>query len=305
MRLSGIFAAASLLPALAAGTAPRDQARHPFGVLLLGEGGSRDWTQAVDSLKEELGAKFPLEFAPGLAEEPSLQRAARKLEARSVKKIVAIPLFASSFSEVMDQNRFLLGIREKPSLEFLGISPSRKSIGRQPRVLFKVPVVLSKALDDHPLAVEILASRAKALSRKPAEEALLLIGQSPFSSQASRDWSDSLSAVAEKVRQKAGLRAAGAFIWRSGSAAGERQSEAELRSALKALRRRGQVLAVLVEMSPAETPRRIAGILKEHFARFNAKTILPDPLLARWVEESARESAKLPDMRIFHGGGRQ
>lgn len=302
---------ALILPALLCGVswaAPLPQgtlAPKPFGVLLLGESGDRDLSQAVDGLRRALSPKFPLEFAAGPADKKAIEKAVQSLESRHVRMIVAVPLFLSSFSEAMDQNRFLLGIRETPSKEFLEAPHSHnRSYGMTTRIRTKLPVVLTKALDGHPLLVEILAERARPLSRDPAREALVLVGQGPASAAAAKDWLASAQAIAEKVRQKGGFKAASAAALPQGPGQQDREkAENDLRALVRKLRLEGRVIAIPLELTRAGIQSRIPKVLDGLFVRFDGKTILPDPLIARWISESAAEGSKLPDMRLFKKEG--
>ena len=278
--------------ARAAGTfGPRGE--KPFGVLLLGEGGDREWKDSVEKLKKELGKKFPFEFVPGLADARMIQKGVERLEFQRVQKIVAVPLFVSSFSEVMDHNRFLFGIREKPA----GPRYAHQ------RVSSRVPVVLAKALDDHPVLVEILSSRALALAKDPSRESLVLVGEVSGSTETARDWLASAQALAEKVRGRTGFSAAHAAGLRLGGSQKEREdSQKELRDLVRKSRRQGSVAVVPLEVTHAAVSGRIPKALEGAFVRFDGKAILPDPAVARWVSESAEAAARLPDMRVFKDG---
>lgn len=270
-----------------------------FGVLLLGQGGDHNWKEAQDKLGAALGPKFPLAFALGEADPKALQAGIDALAARRVKKIVVIPLFVSSLSEALEQTRYLLGIRKEPSKAFLS-APHSHPGAPSGRVQSKVPLILTRALDDHDILVDILASRAKSLSRRPAKESLLLVGQGPSAKEASREWLSSEAALAEKVRRKGGFKSAQAAVLRLGLAQDEREkSEAELRALVKALRRAGEVIVVPLELTPGAVRSRVPKALDGLLYRWDGKTLLPDVRLARWVEASAQSGAKLPDMRTF------
>lgn len=272
---------------------------QPFGVLLLGEGGDRNWARTVEAIRRELPPRLPIEFCAGLADARAMQKSVSLLEARKVQTIVAVPLFVSSFSEAMDQNRYLLGIREAPSKEF-GEYPRAPS-----RIKSRVPLVLTKALDEHPLLVETLAARARALSRSPAEESLLLVGQGPTSPEAREDSLAQAAALAEKVRQKAGFKAArAAAVYPQLSQAQRDKAESALRGLLRELRRLGPVVVVPLEMTRGGVHARLRKALEGSLARYDGASLLPDSRIARWVAESAQTGAKLPDMRVFKNEGR-
>jgi sirohydrochlorin cobaltochelatase len=267
-----------------------------FGVLLLGEGGDRDWKATVDAVKKKAGNKYPLEFAPGQADGRTMQRAIDALDRQRARVIVIVPLFVSSYGEVMDQNKYLLGIRDKPS-ETLLKGPQGRMPKAPARLRSRVPLILTKALDDHPLFVELMAARAQSLSRKPADESIVLVGEAPLDVAERKEWLEAATGLAEKVRQKGGFKAARAFALETGRQKEREASAGALRAIVRDLRRDGKVLVVPLALTGKSM--RLPSVLDGLFARYDGRTVLPDPRIERWVEESATAAAKLPDMRMF------
>lgn len=274
----------------------------PFGVLLLGEGGDRDWKDTVEAARKQASGKYPFEFAAGQADRKEMQRGIDALEAQRVRAIVIVPLLASSYGEVMDQTRFLLGIRETPSKELLDAPHEHTGGLALQRLKSRVPLVLTHALDDHPLFVDLLASRAQALSRKPAGEGVVLVGASPASKDDAREWNETATALAEKVRQKGGFAAARAFALRVDGTADQRELSAQsLGTLIRELRRSvNAVIVVPMAMTSSdEKMMRLRQAMEGLFARYDGRTVLPDARIAAWIEQTALPAAKLPDMRLF------
>lgn len=276
-----------------------------YGILLLGEGGDKDWKDAAEMIRKELTKKRrPFEFALGQGDAKAIQKAVDRLQFKRVKKIVAVPLILSSYSEEMDEDRYLLGVREKPSQEFASAPHSHnRANGAQARIAAKVPIVVTKGLDDSETLVEILAARAKTLSRDPSKEILVLVGKAPGSKEGLNDWINMANALAEKVRQKGGYLTAQAMALRDDIDRGARdRSEGDVHKAIAALHRRGPVLVVPVELSPDLVHNRLPQVLQGIQVRYGAKDILPDPKIVKWVSDSAQAGASLPEMRVFKGG---
>lgn len=279
----------------------------PFGLLLLGQGGDRDWKTAIAEVEKAAHNKYPFRFAAGLADRREIQAGIDALQAQRVRAIVIVPLFVSSYGEVMDQNRYLIGIRETPSKQLLEGAHGHASTQTSLRVKSKVPLVMTKALDDHPLLVDLLASRASALSRHPKDEALVLAAEAPADKADEREWNEAAAALAEKVRQKCGFAAARAYALRDEGKQSERDaSEGGLVTLIKDLRRaHGKVVVVPLAMTSSQAAEmRLPRVLDGLFAKYDGRTILPDPRIAQWVEQSALPAAKLPDMRLFKDAGR-
>jgi sirohydrochlorin ferrochelatase len=81
------------------------------GILLLAHGGSKEWNANVQAVAAEAGKSQPTEVALGMADRTTMQAGIDKLTARGVTQIVAVPLFVSSHSSVIESTRFLLGLR--------------------------------------------------------------------------------------------------------------------------------------------------------------------------------------------------
>lgn len=81
-----------------------------IGILLMAHGGKPDWNQTVLAVAAETNKTMPTEVAFGMADRESLQEGIDKLVARGVKQLVAVPLFVSSHSIVIDSTKYLLGL---------------------------------------------------------------------------------------------------------------------------------------------------------------------------------------------------
>src|SRR5262245_17450708 len=108
-RLAGLFVA--LASVLAGSTAPRAEQPATTGILLLAHGGNDAWNENVRALAASINREQPVEVAFGMATRANIQRAADALAARGVARIVAVPLFVSSYSSVVSSTEYLLGQR--------------------------------------------------------------------------------------------------------------------------------------------------------------------------------------------------
>lgn len=298
------WAARGLLLLALAAPASGGSADKPFGLLLLGAGGERVWKDVEAAVVKKAGSRYPVEFAAGLADVKNVQKAVDRLQALRVKKIVAVPLFLNSNSELMDETRYLFGIRQDPSLEFFGGDRhGGPSIVR--RAQSKVPLVLAQALDDQTVLVEVLASRALALSKTPSSESLVLVSPAPTSETAAEQWGQTLNSLAERVRARGGFKTANGFLLEEGSRQSARDKRRQkLKASVQEMSRHGRVLVVAHTLTPAGLDRQLPRILSGVFMRFNGKALLPDDRLTAWVEQSALAAAKLPDMRVYKDAGR-
>lgn len=278
-----------------------------YGILLLAHGGAPEWNAEVEKIRVAVDAQIPAEAALGMADGAAIQAAIGRLEQRGVRRIVAVPLFVNSSSEVLDQTRYLLGLRKNPSQvlrDALASLPpeahdrmmrsDRHSMFSTRRVDLKVPVVMARALDDNPVLAEILSDRAKALSKEPARETVILIGHGPVDERANQDWLAAMGRLARRVRAKGGYKSARAATIRDDSPeAVKDKAVAGLRGLVteaSASGGRAVVVPVLIARGGIEDHLVIALTGLEY--SWNGKTICPDPRIALWVLDSAAKAAR-------------
>src|SRR5688500_11831203 len=201
-----------LLAVLVARTASADP-----GILLLAHGGSAEWNARVTELAAKVDRTRPTEVAFGMATRATMQSAIDKLVARGVTEIVAVPLFVSSWSTVITSTEYLLGLRpEAPaalsSFAKMSHAPAGTSgtaaagheghtaDGTTP-VTSPVPVRMTAALNDHPIVADILASRARAISRERAKEALIVVAHGPNDEEDNHRWLADMASLVERIKQ--------------------------------------------------------------------------------------------------------
>lgn len=296
------------LLALAAGPARPQPAAPSYGILLLAHGGDPSWNAEIARLRERVDAKVPTELALGMADPASLQAGLDRLASRGVARAVAVPLFVHSRSEVMDQTRYVLGLSDKPS-EILRAAYERMAAAHASapagaagahahmhmfsleRVKTKLPVTLASALDDAPLVSRILLERAKALSRAPRSETVVLVAHGPVDDAALGAWAQTLARHAGFVRREGGFRDVSFAVLRDDAAPDVRaEAVTALRGRVSAAAKAGRALVVPVLIArggiEGKLPRDLAGL---DYA-FDGATLTPHEGFDAWVLESAAAS---------------
>ncbi len=272
----------------------------PYGILLLAHGGDASWNDEIASLRGRVNATVPTEAALGMADPKSLQAAVDRLEKRGVARIVAVPLFVQSRSEVLDQTRYALGLADKPS-EVLraGLARMAKAHAHRhggaghsmafslERVKAREPISMSRALDDHELVGRILNERAMALSRGEAER-LVLVAHGPVDDAAVPVWQDSMMALCS-------MAAKGTKILDCASALLRDDAAPEIRAAaVKDFRdkvsragkgSRAIVLPVLIARGGIE--KKVVKDLSGLDYAWDGKTLMPHAGFDAWVLERA------------------
>jgi sirohydrochlorin ferrochelatase len=188
-------------------------AQDKVGVLVLAHGGSSSWDETVIKAVEPLKNDYPVEIAFGMAVPRAMQEGINKLETEGVNKIVVAQLFISSYSPIIRQNEYLLGIRKELADEPMlmdhsaGAHSNHHSMNNTNAIElkplnFNAEIFLAKPLDDHPLVSDIVYERIMELSNSPENETVILVAHGPNDEEDNRMWVKTLDNIADQVRAK-------------------------------------------------------------------------------------------------------
>jgi sirohydrochlorin ferrochelatase len=283
----------SLIALLATLTSVQTQ-RTKTGLLVLAHGGSPAWNANVQDIVRTLDRDQPAEVAFGMATRGSIQAAIERLEAKGATEIVAVPLFVSSHSSIIRSTEYLLGLRKDAPPELARYAKmSHAGHGTAPAADGTTPVVtklrirMTKALDDHPLLGAIAADRARAISKTPAREAVVLAVHGPVLDADNDLWLNDLRTVAKSVT---GYAAVDVISLRDDAPAPIRDAATEsLRAAVTAHRNAGRdVLIVPILLSFGGIEEKLKSRLAGLAYRMPAQGIAPDARLIEWVRAMAR-----------------
>jgi hypothetical protein len=189
-----------------------------IGILLLAHGGSvQTWDEDVRHVADQVDLTMPTEVAFGMATRSSMQAAINRLVARKVTEIVAVPLFISSHSSLIDSISYLLGLRSQQPEDLKmfaamdngsgGMAMEHGSINHDPSEAMKpfsspVPIRMASALDHHRIVAEILSDRTSSISHDPAHEVVVLVAHGPVADDENKLWLGDMSILASEMRQQ-------------------------------------------------------------------------------------------------------
>ena len=283
---------------LVARTATADQ-----GILLLAHGGSEEWNGRVTELAAKVGATRPTEVAFGMATRASIQGAVDRLVTRGVSEIVAVPLFVSSWSTVITSTEYLLGLRtDAPAAlavfaktnhapapastsNAAHVHDTHTDVDGTTPVASPVPVRMTAALNDHPITAEILASRARAISRDPAREVVIIVAHGPNEDEDNHRWLADMAALARRITQTEKFAAVEYLTLRDDAPEPVRDAATEqLRATVRrqlAAGRRALVVPLLISFGGIESGvrQRLEGL----DYTMTASALMPDDRLVSWV----------------------
>jgi sirohydrochlorin ferrochelatase len=270
------------------------------GVLLMAHGGSAEWNARVTALANQIDRTQPTEVAFGMATRATIQAGIDRLVQRGATEVVAVPLFVSSWSSVITSTEFLLGLRaEAPRALAIfakmshgggGDHAAHGAAGADPAdgttpVKSPVPVRMTAALNDHPIVAQILASRASAISRTPAAEALVIVAHGPNEDADNQKWLDDMGRLAAGVREASAFASIDYLTLRDDAPdAVQEAATAQLRGIVEreiAAGRRVLIVPLLISFGGIEKglQDRLAGLPYT----MAESALVPDDRLVAWV----------------------
>jgi sirohydrochlorin ferrochelatase len=282
------------------------------GVLLLAHGGSaQTWNEEVLRVAAKVDSSLPTEVAFGMATKSSMQAAIDRLNARGVTEIVAVPLFISSHSSVIDSIAYLLGLRaeEPEDLKMFAMmshgssgssadhsammhDPAMAADARKP-IVSPVPIRMASALGHHRIVAEILKDRAASISKDPSHETIILVAHGPVSDDQNKLWLDDMSVLAEEIRQQTHYADIQYLTLRDDADKPVRDAATQqLRAKVEQVTKEGRtalVVPLLLSYGGIENGlrKRLSGLTYT----MPSQGLLPDARIATWVAEAARDSA--------------
>jgi sirohydrochlorin ferrochelatase len=270
----------------------REATRHSplraedVGVVFLAHGADFHWNDGMRTAVAGLGARYKLEFAFCMADQPVVERAVRRLEQRGARAIVVVRVFGleSSFRGEVER---MLGLDvEQPSSAHAGHGhgPGPASAEPSARIRSSAPMVTVGGLEAHALFAGALLERARELSRDPARETLILVAHGAGEDARNDHWLGILQALARRMRAAGGdrFRAIEVATWREDWPDKREPWIKKVRGLVEDARKDGGKAIVVPARTSAEGPERelLAGLDFELGRGF-----APHPLFERWVEE--------------------
>ena len=188
---------AAVLPA----TAETDE----YGVLVMAHGGGDTWNSEVTQALAPLQAEFPMRIAFGMADAASLQTGVDALERQGVKRIGVVRLFISGESWYQ-RTRQILGLEPGAPPKPQADDAAHAQHGGHSMALWRLDsdasfAVSRDGLADAPEMGAVLVERARALSRDPGQEDVLVLAHGPEDDAENERWLARIDARANAVRE--------------------------------------------------------------------------------------------------------
>lgn len=295
------------------------------GVLILAHGGShRSWDEAVKKATETLKQKYSVEVAFGMANPIKMQDGIDKLESQGVTKIVVVQLFISSYSPIIRQNEYLLGLRdtladppmlmmhhgseqhtmkkEQDHHAMAAHTPHSMSNVKEKATLkplkLKAEVILTRPLDAHPLVAEIIFNRISELSVNPEHETILIVAHGPNDEEDNKNWVKTMDTLADQIRSiqsekgSAFKQIFGLTVRDDANPAIYEQAKEQLRTLVSQSGKDGDVIVIPLLLSQGGVEARYVKRLEGLNYKWSGKTLLPHPNITKFIEISVENALK-------------
>jgi len=242
-----------------------------YGILVISHGSrSKEWVRLVDEAVAAVRVPDGVPIVSSyleIVEGRLIQDGITRLESLGVSDIIVVPLFVSSGSTHIDEISYALGLKPQPALP-----TELKPFAIRARIHCTSPI------DDDPDIADIVYENIRPLSTDPSQEIVLLVGHGSIEQGFYERWLDGLQKLALRIQ------AAGGF--------GEVDTAMLLPDQLRArmdywneCKPNHTVLVAPLFLSEGYfTNEVIPSRLESCTYRYNGRSLLPHPLIARWME---------------------
>tara|TARA_B100001123_G_scaffold19149_1_gene21382 strand:+ start:7278 stop:9050 length:1773 start_codon:yes stop_codon:yes gene_type:complete len=165
-----------------------------IGFVIMPHGSNINWNETIRQPLKRLEAENHVEYAFSMADPNVLTRAIKKLEARGVRGIAVIRVFAQE-SSFRSRTEFVLGLG----------SLSGPTMGMSPPSRLRSASIFATlgGVEDHPLFAKALLDRAREISRNPSQETILLLGHGAATEEGNSNWLERLESIASQMNNQA------------------------------------------------------------------------------------------------------
>ena len=252
-------------------------ADEPLGVLVVAHGSTAAWNANVEAAVTIMRQHTPSQAAYLMgAKNRTPQEAYDDLVAAGVQRVVIVPLLVSSYSSHYEQVRFIGGLRDDyPGSDWMNLTPLHGTAD---------VVGVTPALDAHPILADILSDRARALSRDPSTERLVIVAHGPNGDTDADRWMGVIRDLGVQIRSRVPFREIDVRLLRDDAPTPVKdQALAALRESVASRAASGRVVVVPLLLGPGRVVDQIPTVLTGLEYLWDGRPVLPDSRIADWV----------------------
>lgn len=184
-------------------------ASEDAGVVFLSHGSDFHWNETMREAVQPLMKHYKIEFAFSMADQPTIERALRKLEQRGAKAAVIVRVFAM-------EDSFRKSVERMTGLDIEGAAQGNDDVhaghghghghgaaaaAPTPRIRTSLPIETAGGIGASPLFAAALLDRARLLSKNPARDTVILVAHGSGSEHQNELWIRALEDIAEQMRK--------------------------------------------------------------------------------------------------------
>lgn len=280
-------------------------AREDVGVVILSHGSDFNWNETMREAVQPLMKQYKIEFAFSMADQPTIERALRKLEQRGAKAAVIVRVFAmeSSFRKPVERmiGLDIEGVAQDTADVHAGYGHSHGHGAAPsvpaPRIRTSLPIQTVGGLGASPLFAAALLERARALSKNPARDTVILVAHGSGSDHQNELWTQALEDMAEQMRKGGGkeFHAIRVATWREDWPDKRAPWVDKIRAMVEDAKTEGGKAIVIPARTTGQGPedKFLSGLEYDLGSGF-----APHPMFVQWVDEQVRVGlARFADIR--------
>lgn len=268
------------------------------GVMVMAYGGDSVWNKSVFDAAAPLKEKYVTEVVFGMADPKAMQEGISRLESNNVDQIIVVPLFISSYSPIIRQAEYLLGLRkELPPYGLLTHHGYKQGYDTPLKINKKV--IMTQALNANPFAAGILFDRLSELSISPGEETVIIAAHGPNDEDDNSNWVRTMDSLAGQIRalqfQKNGGRFRNIFSLTVRDDADKpvyEQAKEQFRSLVYQSGKEGRVIVIPLLLAKGGVEHEIRARLEGLDYVWSGNTLLPHPNISSFILDSVENALK-------------
>ena len=280
-------------------------ATEDIGVVFLAHGSDFNWNETMREAVQPLMKDYKIEFAFSMADQPTIERAIRKLEQRGARAAVIVRVFGTeqSFRKDIEHMAGLdIEAETQDHTAHAGHGHDHHgAVSPAARIRTVLPIQSVGGLGSNPLFAAALLDRARTLSRSPAHDTVILVAHGSGDDRQNEQWYKTLETLAEHMRQAGGseFQAIKVATWREDWPDKSAPWIKKIRTLVEDAKIHGGRAIVI----PARTTGQ--GFEKKFLAGLDydlGSGFAPHPLFVRWVDEQIKAgAAQLIQTHYFQG----
>ena len=257
-------------------------AHDPVGVLVMPHGATKPYNDVVEKVVLPLKKKYKVEMAYGMGDSISLQNAVSNLEGKGVKRIVFVRMYPSS-DQFKEKTDYILGLHSRVPEQWDGLIP--------PQIRTSAIINTFGGYEEDSLIAGIFLDRIKEVSKKPAEETIILLGHGGKDDQVEKTRSKKMESHISWIQKQSDppFKKIIGMTLREDWPDKRAKALIEIKKVIKAGNSSGKVIVISNRLYGSGPYKHFLEGLE---FEMNSKGLAPHPNLTRWLEKGIEVAMK-------------